>query len=194
VAGLLTALDVGQAVLVGCSLGGAVAIDIALAHPDRVRALALFAPAVSGHRWSEDFHELAESRFAGIDEEDLEAVARAEVGMWAVGPDRAPGDLDPAFLRFAFDMNLRAVRGEAALDAVSSLALTPPAIGRLGEIGVRTLVMVGAADVAEMHRLADQITATVPRAQRVPDVPDTAHLLPLERPDPVNRTLQEFLA
>jgi 3-oxoadipate enol-lactonase len=59
---------------------------------------------------------------------------------------------------------------------------------------VPTLVAVGAADVAEMHRLADQITATVPRAQRLPDVPDTAHLLPLERPDLVNPILQEFLA
>lgn len=194
VAGLLTALDVGQAALVGCSLGGAVALDVALAYPDRVRALALFAPAVSGHRWSEDFHELAESRFDGIDEEDLEAVARAEVDMWAVGPDREPDDLDPAFLRFAFEMNLRAVRGEATLDAVSSVALTPPAVGRLGEIEVPTLVMVGAADVAEMHRLADQITATVPRAQRVPDVPDAAHLLPLERPDLVNPILHDFLA
>jgi 3-oxoadipate enol-lactonase len=193
VAGLLTALDVGQAALVGCSLGGAVALDIALAFPDRVGALALFAPAVSGHRWSEEFQELAESHFAGIDEEDVEAVARAEVDLWAVGPDREPGDLDPAFLRFALELNVSAVRAEAALDAVSSVVLTPPAIGRLGEIGVRTLVMVGAADVAEMHRLADQITATVPRAQRVPDVPDTAHLLPLERPDLVNPILQDFL-
>src|SRR5690349_17749756 len=80
VAGLLDALDVEQATLVGCSFGGAVALDTALAYPDRVEALALFAPAVSGHPWSEEFRQLAESVFAGIDEEDLDAVARAEVG------------------------------------------------------------------------------------------------------------------
>ena len=194
VAGLLTALGVGPAALVGCSLGGAVALDIALTFPDRVGALALFAPAVSGHRWSEEFRELAESHYAGVDEEDLEAVARAEVNLWAIGPDREPGDLDPAFLRFALELNLSAVRAEAALEAVSGVTMTPPAVGRLGEIQVPALVVVGAADVAEMHRLADQITATMPRAQRLPDVPGTAHLLPLERPDLVNPILHGFLA
>ena len=194
VTGLLDALDVKQAALVGCSLGGAVAIDTALASPDRVGALALFAPAVSGHRWSEEFRELAQSLFAGVDEEDLEAIARAEVDLWVVGPDREPGDLDPAFLRFALELNVRAVRAEAALDAVSSVALEPAAVGRLGEIQVPTLVTVGAADVPEMHRLADQIAASMPRARRLPDVPDAAHLLPLERPDVVNPILQTFLA
>src|SRR5205809_4414601 len=41
VAGLLDTLDIGQASLVGCSLGGKVAIDTALTRPDRVNALAL---------------------------------------------------------------------------------------------------------------------------------------------------------
>jgi pimeloyl-ACP methyl ester carboxylesterase len=55
IVGLLTELGVGQAAVMGCSFGGAVAIDTTLAYPDRVGALALFGTAVSGHRWSEEF-------------------------------------------------------------------------------------------------------------------------------------------
>ena len=54
VAGLLDALDLPRAALVGCSFGGAVAIDTALAHPGRVSALALFDTAVSGNEWSDE--------------------------------------------------------------------------------------------------------------------------------------------
>jgi pimeloyl-ACP methyl ester carboxylesterase len=193
VAGLLDALDVGQATLVGCSFGGAVALDTTLAYPDRVVALALFAPAVSGHPWSEEFRQLAELQFAGIDEEDLDAVGRAEFRLWVVGPGRTPDDLDPAFLQFAVELTRCAVDAEAALDAVPRVALEPAAIGRLDEIQVPTLVAVGAADVAEMHRIADQITAAIPHARRLPDLPGAAHLLPLERPDLVNPMLDAFL-
>ena len=193
VVGLLDQCDVDQAVLVGCSFGGAVAIDTTLAHPDRVGALALFGSAVSGHRWSEQFRQLRQAVFADIDDDDLDAVAKAEIDLWVVGPDREPDDLDPGFLRFALELNRRAVTAEAALDVVPRQALAPAAIGRLAEIQVLTLVAVGAADVADIRRLAERIAAEVPQARRVPDIPDAAHLLPLERPDLINPILLAFL-
>lgn len=193
VVGLLDVLGIGQAALVGCSFGGKVAIDTALAHPDRVSALALFGAAVSGHLWSEDFKELHESLFGDIDDDDLDAIAQAEVDLWVVGPDREPSELDPELLVFAAEMDRRALAAEAALDAVPIRELTQPAIGRLGEIRVPTLVGVGVADVPEIRHLADRIAAEVPQARRLPDVADAAHLLPLERPDIVNTALLEFL-
>lgn len=45
VAGLITALDLDAPLIVGHSLGGAVALNLALDHPDQVGALALIAPA-----------------------------------------------------------------------------------------------------------------------------------------------------
>jgi 3-oxoadipate enol-lactonase len=193
IAGLLDALGVERAALVGCSLGGAVAIDTALAYPDRIGALALFGSAVSGHPWSQEFRELHQSLFCDIDEDDLDAVAQAEVDLWVIGPDREPDDVDADLLAFATEMDRRALAAEAALDEVPSRALTPAAIGRLGEISVPTLVAVGAADVSEIRQLADRIAAEVPGARRLPDVPDAAHLLPLERPDVVNAALLAFL-
>jgi 3-oxoadipate enol-lactonase len=193
VAGLLDELELEQAALVGCSFGGKVAIDAALAHPDRVSALALFGSAVSGHAWSEEFKELHRSLFGDIADDDLDAATEAEVDLWVVGPDREPYELDPEFLAFASEMDRGALAAEAALDEVPIRELTPPAIGRLGEISVPTLVMVGAADVPEIRRLADRIAADVPQARRLPDVPGAAHLLPLERPELVNAALLAFL-
>ncbi len=194
VAGLLDELHIEQASLIGCSFGGKVAIDTALAHPDRVSALALFGAAVSGHPWSEEFKELHQSLFGDIADDDLDAVTAAEIDLWVVGPDREPNELDPQLLAFASEMDRRALAAEAALDLVPVRELNPPAIARLGEIRVPTLVAVGAADVPEIRHLAAVIAAHIPGARRLPDVPDAAHLLPLERPDVVNAALLAFLS
>jgi 3-oxoadipate enol-lactonase len=193
IARLLDALTIERAALVGCSLGGAVAIDTALAYPDRVSALALFGSAVSGHPWSDEFREMHQSLFADIDDDDLDAAAHAEVDLWVIGPDREPDDVDPELLAFATEMDRHALAAEAALTKVPIRALAPAAIGRLAQISVPTLVAVGAGDVSDIRRLADRIAAEVPQARRLPDVPDAAHLLPLERPDAVNPALLAFL-
>lgn len=191
VAQLLDALDIGPAVLVGCSFGGRVAIDTALAHPGRVSALALFGTALSGQPWSAEFQQ-SWQRFVGTAEPD--ALAEAEVRFWVVGPGREPADVDPELIEFAVELDRGALAGEALLEATEVRELEPPAVGRLGEIRVPTLVGVGADDLPDVIALADRIAARVPTAQRLPDVPDAAHLLPLERPEPVNRALLDLLA
>jgi len=101
---------------------------------------------------------------------------------------------NPALITFTQEMDQRALAAELALGAVEVGELTPPAIDRLGELTVPVLVTAGAADVPDIRRLADRIAAEVPGAVRLPDVPDAAHLLPLERPEPVNAALLDFLS
>ncbi|MER7458894.1 alpha/beta hydrolase [Micromonospora sp. NPDC126480] len=193
VVGLLDALGLDRAALVGCSFGGAVAVDTALAHPDRVTALALLGSAVSGHEWSDEFHDLWDMLIGDVDPDDLDANAAAEVRFWVVGPARRPEDVDPALIAFAHELDRRALAAEQALSAVDGVDLDPPAIGRLGELRMPVLVTAGAADVPDINRLADRIAAEAPRAIRLPDIPDAAHLLPLERPAEVNAALLDFL-
>lgn len=194
VAGLLDALDLPRAALVGCSFGGAVAIDTALAHPDRVSALALFDTAVSGNEWSDEANDLWDDLVGEVDPDDFVAGAAGEVRFWVVGPGRQPEDVDPALITFTQEMDQRALAAELALGAVEVGELAPPAIDRLGELTVPVLVTAGAADVPDIRRLADRIAAEVPGAVRLPDIPDAAHLLPLERPEPVNAALLDFLS
>ncbi|MGW5556338.1 alpha/beta fold hydrolase [Micromonospora sp. NPDC003944] len=193
VVGLLDALGLPRTALVGCSFGGAVAIDTALAHPDRVSALALFDTAVSGNEWSDEANDLWDDLVGEVDPDDFVAGAAGEVRFWVVGPGRQPEDVDPELVAFAQEMDQRALAAELALGAIEVGELTPPAIGRLGELKIPVLVTAGAADVPDISRLADRIAAEVPGAVRLPDVPDAAHLLPLERPEPVNAALLDFL-
>lgn len=194
VIGLLDALDVPRAALVGCSFGGSVAVDTALAHPDRVTALALFDTAVSGNEWSEEANDLWDDLVGEVDPDDFVAGAAGEVRFWVVGPGRQPADVEPELLAFAQEMDQRALAAELALGAVEVGELTPPAIGRLGELKMSVLVTAGAADVPDIRRLADRIAAEAPHATRLPDVPDAAHLLPLERPEAVATALLDFLS
>lgn len=190
---LLDHLGVARATVVGCSFGGRVALDLTLAHPHRVDGLALFGAAVGGHTWSPELAEIWERVTGDPDSDDVAVVADAEVRFWVVGPDRQPGDIDAELLRFATEMDLAALAGEALLDGADVRDLEPPALGRLREITVPTVVAVGADDVVDIRTLADRLADEMPRAIRLPDIPNAAHLLPLERPEPVNEALLTFL-
>jgi 3-oxoadipate enol-lactonase len=190
---LLDHLGIARATVVGCSFGGRVTLDLALAHPHRIDGLALFGAAVGGHTWSAEVADSWERITGDPDTDDVAAVADAEVRFWVVGPDRQPGAVDAELLRFATEMDIRALAGEALLDAADVRDLEPPALGRLAEITAPTLVAVGADDVVDIRTLADRLADELPGAIRLPDVPNAAHLLPLERPEPVNEALLSFL-
>jgi 3-oxoadipate enol-lactonase len=66
---LLDALGVSRTFVLGLSLGGSVAIDFALAYPDRISALVLVDPALRGWPWSKAFSQSMR---------ELEIVARTQ--------------------------------------------------------------------------------------------------------------------
>jgi pimeloyl-ACP methyl ester carboxylesterase len=193
-AALLGALGVERATLVGCSFGGAVAIDTALAHPHLVDGLVLVGSALSGHRLvDDDFRRLWDEVVGEVDEEDLDAMAAAEVRFWVVGPGRRPADVDPRLIELALELDRGALAAEALVDELDSRELEPPAAGRLGEIGVPALVVAGAEDVPAILALAERLAAGLARGYRHPDIPGAAHLLPLERPEPLATAVRSFL-
>jgi pimeloyl-ACP methyl ester carboxylesterase len=115
---LMDALEVDEAALIGCSYGGAHALDAALAAPRRVTALGLICSAVSGHEWSAETVALMRERMSGVvpadrhaqyrdrtaahvDPADITAMAEANVRLMVVGPYRDPADLDPAVWELA---------------------------------------------------------------------------------------------
>jgi pimeloyl-ACP methyl ester carboxylesterase len=70
--------------------------------------------------------------------------------------------------------------------------LEPPAVNRLAEIQVPTLVIVGDLDRPEIIEAADLLQLRIPRARRAV-IPDTAHLPNMERPQGFNRVALGFL-
>jgi esterase len=95
-AGLIGALDAAPAVVIGRSYGGAVAIDLALRYPDRIRALALLegdAPSLSAEAtaWldalAQDVYAAEERDEASVAETVIAAVAGGEA--WSSLPEEA---------------------------------------------------------------------------------------------------------
>jgi pimeloyl-ACP methyl ester carboxylesterase len=206
--GLMDALDIPNAVLVGCSMGGAYAVDAALTAPERVAGLVLIGTGLSGHDWPESMLEqvrdqvhsavtserLAAYRSGTADEvrqDDVEAMAEAQARFMVAGPDRNPSHVEPAVWQQSMAMLRRVFRRMWSEQPAPGLPPQPPAKERLGELDVPVLVVNGLDDVAGIQQVADILTDGIPGARRL-DLPDTGHLAPLERPEQVTTALQDF--
>src|SRR5438034_1835051 len=72
------------------------------------------------------------------------------------------------------------------------VVLDPPAAGRLAEIRVPTLVVLGDLDETGVTRAAEAIASGIPGARKVV-IPGTAHMLTMEKPAEFTRLVLEFL-
>ena len=208
--GLIDALGIDKAVLMGASRGGSFALDAALAAPDRVAGLVLVCSGLSGHEWPAEMidHSRAVitaavpverlradgSRTAGeVQDEDVAAMAQAQAALMVAGPRRRAEDITPEVWNLATTMLRDVYDREWREPAVMELQLDPPAVGRLAEIQAPTLVVNGLEDLPWIQDLAEVLTAEIAGARRV-DLAETAHLPSVERPVELNAAVATFLA
>jgi pimeloyl-ACP methyl ester carboxylesterase len=187
---VLDAAGVERAVVVGCSIGGEVAVDLALACPARVAGLALIGAAVRGAPYPEvtegptaELDGLIEAADAAGDDDEVE---RLEAWLWLDGPSAEEGRVGGSARELFLDMNGRAHRAEDPGDQ----AEMSPAWNRLREITVPTLVLVGRLDADEIRAVDEQAAALIPGA-RLRWLDGVAHVPHLEG-DPA--TLDEITA
>jgi 2-hydroxy-6-oxonona-2,4-dienedioate hydrolase len=188
---LLDILGAGPALLVGCSVGAMTAIDFALEFPGRTRALVLVGPTVGGFEPDVDPPEELDELIAAEEAGDYEQLAELEVRMWVDGPYRDPAGVNPAVRDLVRDMDLIALKNEASGVGDERQPETP-AVERLAEIRVPTLVIVGDLDQPETVASANLLEERLPNARKVV-MPGTAHLPNMERPEDFNRIVLGFL-
>ncbi len=187
---LLDTLDVEQAAFVGCSMGGAVAIDAVLTAPARAWALVTVAAGLGGFEPTTEEEEWWEDAGAGI-EEAVEAgeLVRAQdlrLAIWApLGTEDAAG---ATIRRIAFD-NIH----ELTMDESGEIELEPPAALRLHEIDAPTLVLKAEHDPPDMRRISDLIAAGVPGA-RARMIEGADHVVNLRQPTAFDDVVLPFLA
>jgi len=183
-AAVLRQAGVTRATIVGSSHGGEVSIDFTLEHPDLVRRLVLVGAVVGGFPYTEHFLNRNTAMSEPLRRGDVAAGARS------VSNDRyliAPGN-DEARKKL-LDLLLAAPQ-----DLTHSTPALPPksALPRLGEIRVPTLILVGDADIPDVHAHAGAIEAGIPRSKRIV-ITGTGHIMYLEKPDVFARTVLAFL-
>jgi 3-oxoadipate enol-lactonase len=185
---LLSHLNLGRVTLAGCSQGAKIALDLALKHPGAVDSLVLVAPAVSGYAYEAppppQYEEIERADAAG----DFERVNELELQIWVDGPRRSPGEVDRGVRELVREMNLAALTSSAGEEVPSGVS----AAGRLGEVRVPTLVVVGDLDTPQTLEAARALARGVPGA-RLEVIRGVAHLPNMERPEEFNRLVLEFL-
>ena len=194
---LFRTAGIHSAAVVGASLGGQIAIEFSLSYPRRVTRLVLAASALGGFQWSEEIREFASAEDAALDAGDVDKAVELNLRMWVDGPSREPSRV-PETVRErvremqsnAFEKQLRAY--EQSPPPSSTDDLEPPAAARLTEIQAPTLVVVGDKDVPDILKIADRLTKEIPNARRV-TIPNTAHMLSLEKPEEFNEIVAAFL-
>lgn len=168
---LLDAINIERCDLIGVSMGGAIALNFALDHPERVRNLILISPGMVAWEWSDAWKALwrpivAKARAGEMDEarhlwwqHPLFATTRNSEGASA---------LQESIMRYSGAQWVR--------DNHQSML---PDIERLHELKTRTLLLTGGCDFEDFRLIADLIETSATNLKRI-DWPDVGHLLHLE--------------
>jgi pimeloyl-ACP methyl ester carboxylesterase len=173
-AGLLDALELEDVTVIGNSIGGWVASELALRHPARLGRLALVDAVgveVQGHPVAAELPPAQLAEYSWYD------------------PSKAPS-LDPATLPPAIQ---EVFAGNRAALALYGRSMTDPTLlGRLADIDVPTLVLWGEADRIVDADYGRAFAAAIPGA-RFELLPRTGHVPQMETPEVLLKALTAFV-
>lgn len=175
--GLADALEIEKAVWVGVSMGGMILQQLALDHPERVRALVLVSTTDGAMILDQDIPTIGHAR------DYREVSKRMIVESFPAGT--LPKTYQPLLERIP-TWNGTVIR--EALTSMSQFHVH----GRLSAIAVPTLIMVGAKDDVATPAIAMGIQGQIPGAQLVEF--NTGHFMMAEDPDRFRIVLGDFLA
>ncbi len=187
--GLLDALGLGAVHYVGLSMGGFVGMRLAARHPERVRSLTLIDTSAG----PEDPEKITQYRLL------------ANVYRWiGIGPVRqrvepimmAPTSLaDPVVKRRTDEWIAMLKKNNRAgvRRAIYGVFEREPITDELAGIRARTLVVVGADDVATPVHKAEAIVAGIDGA-RLEIVPDCGHSSTIEQPEILSKLIRDHVS
>ncbi len=181
---MLDALSIARAVLVGASLGGLVALDLAASHPERVVGLVLADPALPGRSWSAVLQAHFAAEEAAFATGDLGHATELNVDFWL------PAASEP--VRAAIRDQQRAAFELQAEGGGDESLLTRELLPRLSSLDTPTLVLVGESDHADFHTIADLLATELPSARRE-TVRQAGHLPSLEQPAAFDAIVRPFV-
>lgn len=194
VAVLMDRLGLADATIVAASFGARVALDVALGYPHLAGALVLMGPAVGGRSVPPETARQIDEIDALAARGDYDAAAEETLRLWLDGPSRSRGTVAGPIRDRLRRVNAEIARREQTVFAqMEPHALEPAAAGRLEEIAVPTLLIVGGDDVPYIQENARYLAAAIEGAE-LAVIEDAAHMPNVEHPERFAAVLRGFLA
>lgn len=176
-AGLLEELEIESAHVVGISMGGMIAQELALAHPDRLRSLTLGCTFCGGPGSQLMPEENAQKLLAGLASGDREQAIRAGYEVNLSPAFRADEDAYAAF----HEMATKVPAGKATIELQAQAIFGHDTSGRLGEIAAPTLIVHGTVDGVLPFPNGELIASLMPGA-RFEALENVGHMFWWEQP------------
>jgi pimeloyl-ACP methyl ester carboxylesterase len=187
--GLMNALSIEKAHILGISMGGMIAQELALKYPQRVKSLILAAIAARvnfltkhvSNTWSKMLQE-------GINQETIIRIQLPWLytDKFFEDPKQVQTTIN-TMLANPYPQPAYAYARQAAACAEHDTR------DRIGHITAPTLVLVGKEDILCPVKLSEELTAGIPNAELVV-LEGGGHACTREIPDKFNRAVLEFLA
>lgn len=190
-AGLLRHLDAGPAVLVGVSMGGAIAGDTAIEYPELVRGIVMSGASVSDFQYT---HEVTRQVVA----ESQRTLHSGDIEGWlkvflrsVAGPFREADETDPRILDHLREMALHTIAKHTPGERNWHVPMTDT-WARVPKIDVPVLTVNGTLDSPDLLADAERFADTAQHGRSVL-VEGTSHFPNLERPEEFNTIVRDFL-
>jgi pimeloyl-ACP methyl ester carboxylesterase len=181
------------ALLMGCSMGGGLAINFALTRPSQTAGLILVGAGPPGL----ELDTPTPAKFAAAEQAyqagDFDLLAEIETQIWFDGVGRTPDQVNQAMRRLAYEMNRQALAHYAKKLGQELPGTEIVAADEISALRAPTLIIVGAHDIPYTHAAADYLLARLPSARKAL-IADAAHLTNMDQPEEFRRVVTEFLA
>lgn len=185
VVAVLRHLGIDRASIVGASLGGRTAIDLAIEHPEIVEKLVLASAGLSGFEFSAQYQQDIVDVLGPL-------ATGNELGYVAAFLDSSLGPrseaVQPLVARMLIDNQALFTGGAAFLQTPE-----PPAMQRLAAIIAPTLVVSGEYDHPDIRAIASLLAAAIENAREVV-IAGAGHMANLDQPAEFNRVVLTFLS
>jgi pimeloyl-ACP methyl ester carboxylesterase len=185
---LLKHLDIARAFILGLSMGGGIAIDFAVAHPEATEALIAVDSRLNG--WQPDSEFAA--YLSAVRTRAKEAGIQAARDVWTYSEMFNPALENPTVASRLIQM----IADYSGWHWVNDNPLRipdPPAAQRLNTIRVPTLIVIGEQDVPDCLAIADTLHQGIPNSRKVM-MARVGHMSNMEAPEQFNALVLDFLA
>ncbi|MEU0965397.1 alpha/beta hydrolase [Streptomyces sp. NPDC005917] len=188
---LLRHLGAGPAVLAGVSMGGVIATDTVLEHPELVRAVVTCGAVTGDFQYTDPWHQELQAEYARtLAAGDIEGWLDAFVRV-ASGEHRDLDAFDPEIARRLREMARHTLSKHAPGETDWHVRVTD-SWPRVPKIDVPVLTINGSLEPADLLAAADRLARAVPDG-RAEIVEGTDHYPNLEKPEIFNSILLGFL-